>query len=500
MAVSVLCVLCAVPQGASAHAVLVASSPGAGTRVDRAPQLVTLTFDEPVETSVGSLRVFDAKGDSHTVGRVFHPSGDPRTIAARLAGLQRGHFVVSWQVVSADSHIVDGAFAFGFGMAAGEAPNLHRDPASASALMLVRALMLASALLGIGLAITSALLGTRMPATYRDVQMGAWITLASFAFTDVLLRADITSGSPAAVFATRVGMLRGVTIAASVIALAVSALSAGRQWNIPLLAVALVAALSMSLAGHAAVGSWVVIGVSADLLHLLAAATWIGVLALAVALPSDAEVGIVAPLAGTAVVAIVITGIVQTVRNVGSFSPLLSTAYGFALDLKIGLLALTLLAAFGARRALSRDRRTFRNRLRIELLLLTGIIAVTAVLVETPLPREAAAAFTATAAFRVSGITVHVSATESDPRHWALRIDGVDARGAPRVLDDASVTLRDAERKSGPLLIPLRRDASGAFAGDAALPWRGTWRALVSVRVGEFEENHCTLSLREVRP
>jgi len=39
---------------AIAHAVLVASEPSAGERLERAPLIVTLTFDEPVETALGS--------------------------------------------------------------------------------------------------------------------------------------------------------------------------------------------------------------------------------------------------------------------------------------------------------------------------------------------------------------------------------------------------------------------------------------------------------------
>jgi copper transport protein len=492
-----MCAICATPIVATAHAVLVASDPAVGARVDRAPQTVTLTFDEPVETSVGSLRVFDAKGDSHTSGPVFHPGGDARSIAAHLGGMQRGQFVVSWQVVSADSHIVDGAYAFGFGVPAGEAPVIHRDPSSKDALMVVRFLMLAGALVGTGLAIAGAMLGTRASATFDPLEIYAWIMLASFALADVMLRADIISGSPGAVFATRVGMLRAVTILA---ALAAIVTIAGKRREVPLLMAAIAAALSLSLAGHAAVGDWAVVGVGADLLHLLAAAAWIGVLAAALSLGSDADVRLITPVAGFAVVAIVLTGIVQTVRNVGSFSPLLSSAYGLAIDLKIGLLVLTLLGALAARQALKRGRRGFQNPIRFELLMLTGVTAVTAVLVETPLPREAATLPPVSASFAVSQVMVHVSATPSDPLHWTLYIDGTDARGDPRALDGAVVTLRDADRKSGPLVVPLTRNSSGAFAGDAALPWPGTWSALVSARVGEFDENHRTLSLKENRP
>jgi copper transport protein len=494
IAVAAMCAICVMPITATAHAVLVASDPAAGARIDSAPQTVRLTFDEPVETSVGSLRVFDAKGESHTSGPVFHPGGDARSIAAHIDAMQRGQFVVSWQVVSADSHIVDGTYAFGFGVPAGEAPPIHRDPASKDSLPMVRFLMLAGVLLGAGLAIAGAMLGARASASFDPIEIWAWIMLASFALADVLLRADIIGGSPAAIFATRVGMLRAVTIVASLAAIVTIA---GKRRQIPLLTAAIAAALSLTLAGHAAVGDWAVIGVGADLLHLLAAAAWIGVLAAALSIGSDADVRLIIPVAGFAVVAIVITGIVQTVRNVGSFSPLLSSAYGLAIDLKIGLLALTLLAALGARQALKRDRRAFHNPIRFELLLLTGVTAVTAVLVETPLPREAATRPTVTASFAISQVTVHVSATPSDPLHWTLYIDGTDARGDPRALDGADVTLRDAERKSGPLVVPLKRRSSGAFAGDATLPWRGTWSALVSARVGEFDENHRTLSLKE---
>lgn len=497
LALAAVCAICATPIMAAAHAVLVASHPAIGARVDRAPQTVTLTFDEPVETSAGSLRVFDAKGGSHTSGPVFHPGGDARSIAAHLGALQRGQFVVSWQVVSADSHIVDGAYAFGFGVPAGAAPVLYRDPASKDALVVVRFLMLASVLVGTGLAIARAMLGTRVTASFDPFEIWAWITLASFALADVLMRADIISGSPAAVFATRVGMLRAVTIVA---ALAAIVTIAGKRRQVPLVMAAVVAALSLTLAGHAAVGEWAVIGVGADVFHLLAAAAWIGALTAALSLGSDADVRLITPIAGFAVVAIVLSGIVQTVRNVGSFSPLLSSAYGLAIDLKIGLLALTLVAALGARRALKRGARAFHNAIRFELLILTGVTAVTAVLVETPLPREAATLPPVTASFAVREVTVHVSASPSDPLHWALYINGTDARGDPRALNGADVTLRDTDRKSGPLVVPLTRNASGAFAGNAALPWRGTWSALVSARVGEFDENHCTLSLKENRP
>jgi hypothetical protein len=65
--------------------------------------------------------------------------------------------------------------------------------------MVVRFLMLAGVLVGTGLAIAGAMLGTRASASFDHIEIWAWIMLASFALADVLLRANIISGSPAAV-------------------------------------------------------------------------------------------------------------------------------------------------------------------------------------------------------------------------------------------------------------------------------------------------------------
>jgi copper transport protein len=98
-----------------AHAVLEESQPSAGERIERAPAEVTLTFDEPVETALGSLRVLDASGTEHSIGPVTHPSGNGASIAVRVGNMEAGRYVVAWQVVSADSHLVNGAYAFGVG-------------------------------------------------------------------------------------------------------------------------------------------------------------------------------------------------------------------------------------------------------------------------------------------------------------------------------------------------------------------------------------------------
>ncbi|GDY75570.1 hypothetical protein SAV31267_050550 [Streptomyces avermitilis] len=98
----------------SAHAALTGSDPAQGAVVDKAPTQVSLTFSEKVALSDGSVRVLDPSGKRVDTGKASNPSGT--TYGVKLhSGLPDGTFTVSYQVVSADSHPVSGAFTFSIG-------------------------------------------------------------------------------------------------------------------------------------------------------------------------------------------------------------------------------------------------------------------------------------------------------------------------------------------------------------------------------------------------
>ncbi|MER6351174.1 copper resistance protein CopC [Streptomyces sp. NPDC001634] len=99
---------------ASAHAALIGSDPGQGTVVDKAPTQITLTFSEKVALSDNSLRVLDPKGQRVDTGKASNLSGTMYGVPVR-SGLPRGTYTVTYQVVSADSHPVSGAFTFSVG-------------------------------------------------------------------------------------------------------------------------------------------------------------------------------------------------------------------------------------------------------------------------------------------------------------------------------------------------------------------------------------------------
>ncbi|MFJ9044822.1 copper resistance CopC/CopD family protein [Streptomyces sp. NPDC102347] len=99
---------------ASAHAALTGSDPAQGAVVDTAPAQVSLTFSEPIAVSDDSVRVLGPKGERVDKGAPANPSGT--TFSVRLlSGLPDGTYTVAYQVVSADSHPVAGAFTFSIG-------------------------------------------------------------------------------------------------------------------------------------------------------------------------------------------------------------------------------------------------------------------------------------------------------------------------------------------------------------------------------------------------
>ncbi|MCO7220178.1 copper resistance protein CopC, partial [Klenkia sp. PcliD-1-E] len=145
---------------ASAHATLVTSSPAEGARLDTAPAEVTLQFDEAVSLGAGYARVLGAGGDRVDTGAAS-VTDDVLTIPLR-DDLPDASYVVTWRVVSADSHPVSGAYAFVVGdgelvPATGAEAGSGTDPGVAALLPVARWLGFGGLALGLGVPVVLAL-------------------------------------------------------------------------------------------------------------------------------------------------------------------------------------------------------------------------------------------------------------------------------------------------------------------------------------------------------
>jgi copper transport protein len=98
---------------ASAHATLLTTTPQAGGIYDTPPGAVSLRFNEPVEVSLGGVRVFSGSQSRVVTGSPKHPGGAGNEVSVSLPKLKNGTYVVTWRVISADSHPVEGAYVPG---------------------------------------------------------------------------------------------------------------------------------------------------------------------------------------------------------------------------------------------------------------------------------------------------------------------------------------------------------------------------------------------------
>ncbi|SDD74034.1 copper resistance CopC/CopD family protein [Streptomyces prasinopilosus] len=374
---------------ASAHAALTGSDPRQGAVVETAPAQVSLTFSEPVAVSDDALRVLDPKGERVDKGAPAGTGGTTYTVRL-LGGLPDGTYTVTYQVVSADSHPVAGAFTFSVG-----APSETSVEASAQSpgdgpvgalygagryLSYAGFVVMAG---GAAFVLACWRRGSGVRAVQRLVVSG-WLTLTASTLALLLLRGSYTSSGKigdvfdltllSGVLQTKTGaalVSRLLLLAAAALFIAVLFGSAQDRRNdgekgdpslglaVGGTVVAAGLAASWAMSEHASQGLQSGLAMPVDVVHLLAVAAWLGGLtALLVALyraPVDSAVDTAAVqrfsrLAFGSVVALVVTGIYQSWRQLGSWSAFTDTRYGQLLLLKIGLVVVMVGIAYASRR------------------------------------------------------------------------------------------------------------------------------------------------------
>jgi copper transport protein len=380
---------------ASAHAVLESSSPTRGAQVDAAPKHVDFTFNEPVEASLGAVRVFNTDGDQVQTDDLERPGDNADSVGAGLPGnLPDGLYTATYPVISADSHPVSGGITFTIGKPGkGEAgfvqgKTISELLAESESGKVTEVAFWADRWIGymaIALAIGALLwmLAAWNPATADDridrrrldrrfvrlilVAASAGLLAALLAiFFQGAIGAGTSfwkafgSGIPEEVIHTRFGTVMLVRSAAWVALIALVLAGRGsfaKVGVVPALALVagLVLAASPAFAGHASTRdpSWLL--VPSDVVHVGSMAVWAGGLAAMLALlpvgtrqladPVD-KTGLLtrvtlsfSAIALTAVALIAVSGAIQAIIEVGSIPDLFATQFGRAVVIKVVLFA-----------------------------------------------------------------------------------------------------------------------------------------------------------------
>ena len=97
---------------ASAHTRLERSVPAADSAVGSSPPRVTLWFSERLEAAFSKVQVLNAQDQQVDNDDAVVNPDNGKQIAVSLPGLAPGRYRVHWRVLSVDSHVNEGDFAF----------------------------------------------------------------------------------------------------------------------------------------------------------------------------------------------------------------------------------------------------------------------------------------------------------------------------------------------------------------------------------------------------
>ncbi|WP_209306323.1 FixH family protein [Blastococcus sp. CT_GayMR19] len=552
---------------AAAHAELVSTDPAEGARLEDAPERITLRFSEPVSLGAGYARLVHSDGTVQPTTA----SVDDGILTLDPGGelpVDRG-YLVTYRVISADSHPISGAYSFVVGdadLVTDAAADPATDPGVAAALPAARWAGFAGVALAIGVPVLALVCWPAGWASHRLGRLAGWGAgaVATASVVSFLVQGPYAAASslatafqPSLLAATAESGAGRALLARAVLALGLAAVlaPAWRRGTCPSVARAVVAGLlaagvvvGTAATGHPVAGPWPGLAVAAAVVHVAAMAIWLGGLTgllLVVLRPPTPgrEVAAVLPpwsrLAFAAVAALVVSGTVQAVREVGSPAALFVTTYGWVLVAKLVLVAVALAAAgvsrmwvhqrLGIRRARPPARRSvpasafagapgaarapvdgpvavreriqtagavehvpaLRRSVLVEVAVAAVVLALSAVLVGTP-PARSAVDRPVDVLLPLEGNagpsgSVQISVDPARAGANTLHVYLFDDSGRPTQPAAISVTLAEPSQELGPLDVDLEPAGPGHYVGDGmSIPGAGTWTLAVTVRLDEF--------------
>ena len=519
---------------AYAHAELEATSPVDEAVLGAAPHQVELRFSEAVILPRRSIQVLDASGHPVGIGAPAHPTGHGDVVAATLPSvLPQGTYVVAWRVVSDDAHVVSGAFEFSVGTPSPSVTFAGRHPSRVAPVLNTTG----QAVAFVGMAVTiggMVLIGALWPGggAPRRGRRTVWVGLSGLvAGTLVVLLAQYpysTGGAFTTAFSAtalrttlsaRIGAALVARLAITVVLAVVFARARTRPLPAALIGVWAAGAIALTttwtLADHSHTGMQAALAVPVACVHLLAVSVWLGgLITLAVCVtgavtraPTGAASGSGSPsddqrdqalarfsrLALACFTVIVLTGLYQSWREVGTLGALSGTEFGRLLLIKLGGVLVILTLASQARRFVHRAAvpRGVRGLVAVEAAVGVAVLTVTTLLVNAA---PARGSYAPPVHVKVGVPATAQQATHLDGGHVEVRLSpakqGVNvadvylvARDGTLVTADGVTALLAPSSGEGAQPIALSPAEPGHYVGSqVSIPYAGRWVLRLSVR------------------
>lgn len=490
---------------ALAHASLVGSEPADRGMVAESPQVLRLSFNEPV--SPLTMRLVTAGGDIVDLSDV---AAADATLTIRLPqALPQGTHVLSWRVVSADGHPVGGSVMFSVGRAT-DAPAVSGAAAPRWPLWLAKLGLYLGLFMGIGGVFYAAWVGHAPLANGTRSLVTAALALGLFAAAlSIGLQGVDALGEPlSALRQTRVWLAGlatsyGLTASLALLSLTFAVSAVNKQaWARPLSALAMIGAGgAVASSGHAATAEpqWLMRPIV--FVHVVCIVFWIGALApLVGALKRQAwpELARFSRIIPWPVAALIASGVWLAVVQVRDIDALWSTAYGLVLSVKLAALVVLFALAIANRRLTPgalQGNATAALRMalsiRAEIAVVVIILGLVACWRFTPPPRSLIVAAEAPAQFHIHAEKAMADLTGERRRDGArvFQIVLLNAEFGPLEAKEVTLILRKPDAGIEPLRFPATHVEATIWRTERLrLPISGRWRAQIDILVSDFEK------------
>jgi copper transport protein len=510
---------------AAAHAVLMKANPAANQQLEATPRELELAFNE----NVGPVffKLLDRAGQE--VGQPGELRLDGNSVFLPLGQtLPNGTYIVTYRVISADTHPVGGSFAFAIGEAVASGADAAASGSTASLWVwptyLNRIVLYAAMLLAAGSALLLLVMSwpaSVEPGLRRQGRIAALVAAVAFVVSMAVGGADIIAGGPGALlsgaaWSAAMGSTLSVSAAIGIPGALLAAWAFSQRVEWPLWTGFALLVGSFLVTGHAATAVPVWLAATSVGLHLVGGAFWFAAFAPLVATakvsaaPEAARVmDQFSSRAVWLVGLVLVSGLVVSWIQVRSPANLLSTDYGQRLLVKLGLVVVVLAMAFWNKSrltpALARGGAAaganMARSIRIESGVMLLVVAAAASLTLPTPPRAlgeqaaatAAGAMPASDGFRETwtsaGYSVEVEVTPARTGENMVMLRFKDAAGAPVAMQRASIDVSlpaaqvEGITKVGEAMPP---DMYHFMIPELIIP--GDWRFTVSAFVSDFDK------------
>lgn len=373
--------LFAFPAGAAqAHAALIRTSPAQGSIVTSAPSEIVITFSEVVQPVPTRITVIAPDGKRIDSGNP-RVQGDDMHIPVRT-NVPGGTYLVSYRVISADSHPVGGGFTYSVGAPSpGGAPKPVNGGATDKIVSAGVSVMQFIGFVGLILVLGPAMvlialwprrLDRRQPIriVYGGLGLIAFATVAGLylqaPYDSGGALTSVTGADLSDVFDSHFGQAYLVRLALVVImGFLLRPVLAGKGTKTEHILLAVLGTIGVgtwALAGHPGASDVAPLTTVADVAHLASVGIWLGGLVMLAAFllrrANVRELSAILPVwsnwAMLAVTVLVLSGTAQALIEIGTVHALLHTTYGQLVIAKVVLLAVILAFAQGARLVVQR--------------------------------------------------------------------------------------------------------------------------------------------------